>query len=72
LALFFFAGRRLLTGGEHVELWIESDQSTAQQVVWKNVWKSEIPTPVYHIEFSSDGAYFATFGKVCVFEGLKF
>ena len=58
-------GRRFLTGGELLELWIESDQSTVDQIIWKSVWKCETPTPVYDIEFSSDGAYFASRGKVC-------
>lgn len=57
-------GKRLLTGGKLLELWIESDQSTVQEVIWKSIWKGETPTPVYYIEFSSDGAYFASCGKV--------
>ena len=60
------SGRRFLTGGELLELWIESDQSTVDQIIWKSVWKCETPTPVYNIEFSSDGAYFASCGKVCL------
>ena len=61
-----FLGRRCLTGGELLELWIESDQSTVDQIIWKSVWKCKTSTPVYDIEFSSDGVYFASCGKVCL------
>ena len=57
----FFTGKRLLTGGELLELWIESlekGKNQDKQLVWKKSWQCETSTPVYHVQFSSDGTYF--------------
>ena len=65
----FFTGKRLLTGGELLELWIESlekGKNQDKQLVWKKSWQCETSTPVYHVQFSSDGTYFASLGKVMV------
>ena len=35
-------------------------------VEWKEVWRCEMAHPIVHLEFSPDGAYFASAGKVRV------
>ena len=52
-----------------MELWIElveEKEHREKKLTWKNLWHCETSTPVHYVQFSSDGSYFASLGKVMI------
>ena len=44
----------------------EDEEDSGRECVLKEIWRSEVPSPVTHLAFSPNGRFFATCGDVSV------